>query len=73
MYHGYYGSSSCTDDGSEEAGEIIAEILNLLKPEIVEAVVVTLERRIKRAAEEAAEEAKTILAEMEGRNEDVQD
>jgi len=24
MYHGYYGSSSCTDDGSEEAGEIIA-------------------------------------------------
>jgi len=44
-----------------------------LKPEIVEAVVVTLERRIKRAAEEAAEEAKTILAEMEGRNEDVQD
>lgn len=65
MQHGYYGSSYCSSDASEEAAHAIADTLNGMKDGIIARTIARLRAQVVFAAREAADEAREILAQVE--------
>jgi len=61
LNHGYYGSSSCGDDNSEDAGRELAKTLSELKQIIIETTINRLKKEIRDSAEKASDEAKEII------------